>query len=100
MALTIGALVAAAARLPILVVGFASSEINAVARRLLRKRWPGLVELEDITKIDDKMIASLAQVFGPLVDLVIVAGGSPCQDLSSLNSSGRGLAGNRSKLFF
>ena len=58
------------------------------------------MELGDVTKIDDKMIASLAQVFGPLVDLVIVAGGSPCQDLSSLNSSGCGLAGSRSKLFF
>ena len=90
---------AAAARLPVIVF-FASSEINAEAKKLLRKRWPGLVELGDVTRLDAKAVHALALVLGPLIDAVVVAGGSPCQDLSSLNLDSQGLQGTRSGLLF
>ena len=37
---------------------------------------------------------------GYKVDLILVGAGSPCQDLSGLNAAGRGLEGERSRLFF
>ena len=41
----IGGLLAAVSRLPIVVVGFAASEIDSACKRLVKKRWPGVIEL-------------------------------------------------------
>ena len=96
----IGGLVASVTRLPVVVISFASAEIDREARRLLRKRWPGLIEMGSVTEIDEAAVRRLASIFAPLVDFVLIAGGSPCQDLSSLNAAGEGLQGSRSSLFF
>ena len=96
----IAGLLCAVSRLPVIVVGFAASEIESKAKKLVRKRWPGVIELGDITKVDDNMIQSLARTYSGIVDFVLVGAGSPCQDLSSLLFEGKGLAGERSKLFF
>ena len=45
------------------------------------------------------MLETFAASIGPSVDLVVAAGGSPCQDLFSLLADKAGLQGMRSKLF-
>lgn len=66
-----------------------SSEIEKFPREVTAKRFPNTKQLGDIMKIDGRTI--------PAVD--IIAGGSPCQDVSV---SGRraGIGGERSGLFF
>ena len=96
----IAGLLCAVSRLPITVVGFASSEIDPRAKKLVRKRWPGVIELGDVTKVDHDTVESLARTYSSLVDFVLVGAGSPCQDLSSLLYDRQGLEGSRSKLFF
>ena len=96
----IAGLLVAVTRLPVLVIGFVTSEIDSAARRLVRKRWPGVIELGSITAITPDQINRLAGTFSAAVDLVIIGAGSPCQDLSGLLAGGLGLEGPRSKLFF
>lgn len=68
-------------------IGF--SEIDKYANMVLRYHWPDIKNYGDINAIDWKQI--------PDFDLLI--GGSPCQDLS-LAGKRKGLAGERSGLFF
>ena len=96
----VSALMCSLCRLPVRVIGFASSEIDKECKRLVRKRWPGVIELGSVTSIDRKAIEMLCQAVGPRVDLVLCGGGSPCQDLSSLLADRQGLEGARSKLFY
>eukprot|EP00438_Fugacium_kawagutii_P029614 Skav202657 [mRNA] locus=scaffold1791:57070:68236:+ [translate_table: standard] len=96
----VAALMCAPVRLPVKVVAFASSEIDKECGRLVRKRWPGVIELGNIENINQDMIGRLAKSVGHGVDLVLVGGGLPCQDLSSLLADKQGLDGSRSKLFF
>eukprot|EP00438_Fugacium_kawagutii_P036537 Skav228171 [mRNA] locus=scaffold1728:18157:20618:+ [translate_table: standard] len=96
----ISALMVALGRLPCQVIAFAASEIDADCKRLVRKRWPGVMELGSILSIDHKTIDFLYLCVGNQCDLVLVAGGSPCQDLSALLAGGQGLQGDRSGLFF
>ena len=53
-----------------------------------------------VTEIDEAAVRRLASIFALLVDFALIAGGSPCQDLSSLNAAGKGLEGIRSSLSF
>eukprot|EP00438_Fugacium_kawagutii_P028805 Skav222861 [mRNA] locus=scaffold2201:87314:93953:- [translate_table: standard] len=96
----VAALICSLVRLPVQVICFASSEIDKQCKRLVRKRWPGVLELGSIETIDEEVIRRLAQSVGYRVDLVLAGGGSPCQDLSALLANRQGLAGSRSKLFF
>lgn len=96
----IAALMVALSRLQCRVVAFAASEIDKACCRLVRTRWPGVIELGDITKIDHKIIKHLHDAVGYKIDLVIMGAGSPCQDLSGLKAGGQGLRGEKSKLFF
>lgn len=65
-----------------------ASEIEAFPMEVTKIRFPGMLHMGDITKLDG---ASL-----PPVD--VVCGGSPCQDLSVAGKR-QGLAGERSGLF-
>eukprot|EP00435_Cladocopium_sp_Y103_P070974 s223_g36.t1 len=96
----IGAMMVSLQRLKCRVVGYASCEIDKRCKRLTRTRWPGIIELGDITKVDRKAIQALSEAVKYKLDLVIIGAGSPCQDLSSLNATGAGLAGEKSKLFY
>ena len=96
----VAALMCALCRLNCRVVAFASSEVDKECKRLVRKRWPGVLELGDIEKIDGDKIEALHRSVGYDVDFVLCGGGSPCQDLSALLADGKGLAGSRSKLFY
>ena len=66
-----------------------SSEIEKFPLEVTAKRFPNVKQLGDITKINGAEIAP--------VD--IIAGGSPCQDLS-ISGKQIGLQGSRSGLFF
>ena len=65
-----------------------SSEIERFPQEVTKRRFPTVVQLGDITKIDAKKIES--------VD--IICAGSPCQDLS-IAGKREGLKGERSGLF-
>eukprot|EP00435_Cladocopium_sp_Y103_P015762 s1497_g3.t2 len=96
----VAAVMCALARLPCQIVGFAASEIDAECKRLVRKRWPGAVELGKVEAIDDKVITSLVNSIGYEVDCLLITAGSPCQDLTVLLANRTSLEGSRSKLFF
>ena len=96
----VGAMMVALSRLDCVVVGYASCEIDRRCKRLTRTRWPGIIELGDIRKVSDKTMELLSASVGYKLDLVIIGAGSPCQDLSGLNATGKGLAGEKSRLFY
>ena len=70
----------------------AQSEIDPYACRVLKKHWPDVPNLGDITELTEESLEGI----GP-VDLV--CGGFPCQDLS-VAGKGDGLRGSRSGLFY
>jgi len=72
----------------------ASVEIDKHARKVLEKRFPTTTHLEDVKSVTGKQLFEL----GFNSDGIIV-GGFPCQDLSVAGKR-RGLAGERSGLFF
>ena len=96
----VAAIMCALTRLPCQVVGFAASEIDRECRRLVRKRWPGVIELGKVESIDDKVIEALVNALGFEIDCFLISAGSPCQDLTVLLAGREGLAGSRSRLFF
>lgn len=63
-------------------------EIDRACLSILRRNWPDVPKHEDITEIQE----------GDLAPVDLIAGGSPCQDLS-VAGRGEGLAGERSGLF-
>ena len=65
-----------------------ASEIEAFPIEVTRERFPGMLHVGDITKLNGNEL--------PPVD--IITGGSPCQDLSVAGARA-GLAGERSGLF-
>ena len=72
----------------------ASVEIDKHARKVLEKRFPTTTHLEDVKSVTGEQLFEL----GFDSDGIIV-GGFPCQDLSVAGKR-RGLAGERSGLFF
>ena len=66
-----------------------ASEIEPLPIEVTRTHFPDMVHLGDITKLDG----------GKLPPVDIICGGSPCQDVS-LAGARKGLAGERSGLFF
>lgn len=66
-----------------------ASEIEAFPIQVTKIRFPEMVHVGDITKLDGAKL--------PPVD--VICGGSPCQDLSVACGHRRGLAGERSGLF-
>ena len=72
----------------------ASVEIDKHARKILTNRFPNSTILEDVKNVSGKQLFEL----GFNSDGIIV-GGFPCQDLSVAGKR-RGLAGERSGLFF
>ena len=96
----VAAIMCALSRLPCIVVGFAASEIDKDCKRLVRKRWPGVIELGRVEDINERTIEAIVTALGFSVDGVLISAGSPCQDLTRLLSGRKGLAGSRSRLFF
>jgi hypothetical protein len=69
-------------------------EMDAACRRLTMQRFPE--EDQTVTTVQQALLCPVAEL--KLVDLLV--GGFPCQDVSSANKAGQGLAGRRSGLFF
>ncbi len=67
-----------------------ASEIDKDAIKVTQHNYPDTIQLGDVCKVNAKDL--------PKVDLLM--GGSPCQDLSRANYSGKGLEGESSKLFW
>ena len=67
-----------------------ASEIKNAAIKVTKNNFPNTIHIGDVTKLD---LSSL-----PKIDLLI--GGSPCQDFSVLKAQGKGLEGDKSKLFY
>ena len=96
----ISGMIVALARLPIAIMGLVSCDIDENTRRLMGRRWPGLIAWNNITHVNRRDAENRGAVLAPICDFVLVAAGSPCQDLSSLNFGGKGLNGSKSALFF
>ena len=67
-----------------------ASEIKNIAIKVTKQNFPNTIHVGDVTKLD---LSTL-----PKIDLLI--GGSPCQDFSVLKTQGKGLEGDKSKLFY
>ena len=85
-------------RAGIKVDNYFASEIDKYAISITQHNYPNTIQIGDITKLTSKIINSFGKI-----DLVI--GGSPCQSLSSVNSSlkeqEKGVNGNgKSSLFW
>ena len=65
-------------------------EIDKYASSVTKFNFPDTIALGDITKVDFNLL--------PKIDLLI--GGSPCTDLSFAKGNGKGLEGEKSKLFY
>ena len=67
--------------------------------KLVVQAHPGVVVKYDIAEVNYEMLCSFRKM-APGACAVINVGGSPCQDLSSLNVGAQGLEGDKSSLFF
>jgi DNA (cytosine-5)-methyltransferase 3A len=67
-----------------------ASEIKPIAIKVAKQNFPNTIHIGDVTKLDLSRL--------PKIDLLI--GGSPCQDFSLLKAQGKGLEGDKSKLFY
>ncbi|CAK0817698.1 unnamed protein product [Prorocentrum cordatum] len=74
--------------------------IDKGAKRCVRQRWPGVIELGDITKLAPESLEKVARSAAEVASCAIAGGGSPCIDVSGLNAAGKGIAGAKSGLFF
>lgn len=68
-----------------------ASEINKHAIKVTQYHYPGTIQLGDVRHID----------FDALPNIDLIAAGSPCQNISTLNRKDRlGLKGEKSSLFY
>lgn len=67
-----------------------ASEVDRYAIKVSSSRYPDIIHIGDVRKVRKKDL--------PPVDLLI--GGSPCTDISILNSNAPDLEGEQSRLFF
>jgi len=77
-------------RAGIKVDNYYASEIKKHAIATTQANYPSTIQVGDVTKINASDL--------PKIDLLI--GGSPCQDFSRAHSERKGLAGEKSSLFF
>ena len=67
-----------------------ASEIKKFAIELTKHHYPNTIHVGDVCKLRAKDL--------PKIDLLI--GGSPCQDFSNVKINGKGLEGDKSRLFY
>jgi DNA (cytosine-5)-methyltransferase 3A len=67
-----------------------ASEIDKHAIQVAQKNYPDIIQVGDVTKLN----------YLELLDVDLVIGGSPCQDLSIAKQNRQGLRGERSGLFW
>lgn len=72
------------------VTKYYSSEIDKYAIQIAQKNYPDTIQVGDVNKLN----------YLELLDVDLVMGGSPCQDLSIAKQNREGLRGERSGLFW
>jgi len=77
-------------RAGIYVENYYASEVDKYAIEIAQKNHPSTIQLGDVTGVKASEL--------PSIDLLV--GGSPCQDLSIAKKDRKGLAGQRSGLFY
>lgn len=77
-------------RAGIKVEKYYASEIDKYAIQIAQKNYPDTIQVGDVTKLN----------YLELLDVDMVIGGSPCQDLSIAKQNREGLRGARSGLFW
>ena len=78
-----------------------ASEIKKHAIKVTKENYPGTIHIGDVTKVsykDGVLYTEEGNYIVGKIDLLI--GGSPCQDFSLLKANGKGLEGDKSKLFY
>ena len=78
-----------------------ASEIKKHAIKVTMENYPNTIQIGDVTKIhykDSTLYTENGNFNVGKIDLLI--GGSPCQDFSLLKLNGKGLDGDKSKLFY
>ncbi len=78
---------------------YASSETDPRCQKVVRSKYPEVIELPPVEEISTAFVQDLALKY-PRVNLVVVAGGPPCQGVAGLNASRRHLDDARSALMF
>ena len=74
-------------------------EINASANRVVSRRWPGTIIVEDVRSIDRAMVRSWVRQFLQIQEVHIWSG-FPCTDLSAVKHNRENLKGAASSLFW
>lgn len=78
-----------------------ASEIKKHAINVTKHNYPNTIHIGDVTKIsykDGTLYTENGERKVGKIDLLM--GGSPCQDFSLLKANGKGLEGDKSKLFY
>lgn len=78
-----------------------ASEIKKSAIKVTKQNYPDTIHIGDVTKVSYKDgILYTENVNYEIGHIDLLAGGSPCQDLSRMNKEQTGLSGNKSSLFW
>ena len=88
-------------RVGVTVDSYYASEIKKSAIKVTKHNYPDTIHIGDVTKVSFKdgiLYTENGNYEVGHIDLL--AGGSPCQDLSSMNRKQVGLAGGKSSLFW
>lgn len=72
------------------VTNYYASEIKEYAIKVSKHNYPDIKQLGDVREVDASKLGK--------IDLLI--GGTPCQDISNLNKSSKGIEGDKSSLFY
>jgi DNA (cytosine-5)-methyltransferase 3A len=72
------------------VEAYYASEVDKYAMQISAKNWPDIVQVGSVVGLDATQFT----------DIGLLIGGSPCQDLSIAKAGRKGLAGERSGLFW
>ena len=78
-----------------------ASEIKKHAIKVTMEHFPNTIQIGDVTKVsynDGILYTENGEFNIGNIDLLI--GGSPCQDFSLINPKGKGLKGDKSRLFY
>lgn len=90
----------AAERCGLKVTKYFAAEIKKHAIDVTKSNYPDTIHIGDVTNViyEDGYLYTENGTYKTPVDIVI--GGSPCQDLSSMNRTQKGLKGSKSRLFW
>lgn len=83
-------------------VEYYASEVDKYAIQIAQKNWPDTVQLGGVEEVGGlfKQLQYCKNKMCEVVDIDLLIGGSPCQDLSIAKANRKGLDGERSGLFW